>query len=141
VQFASLVQPSVQVLVVVLQTPFTPVHWALLVHWTQSLLGTSHTGVLSLHAAEFESEHSTQAPELEPVVRHAGAVTVGQAALAAVPWSPLHATHVPDPLQIGVRPEHCALLLHWTHVKLVVLHAGVVVPWHCVVFVLVHWTH
>jgi hypothetical protein len=40
------------------------------------------------------------------------------------PRSPSHATHVPAALQIGVVPEHCAFVVHCTHVWVVSLHAG-----------------
>lgn len=125
VQFASVVQPRVQVLLFVLQTPLTPVQLLLLVHWTQTFAVVSQTGVAPVHAAAFVAEHSTHAPE----PRHAGAVTVGQAAPVDCPWSPLHATQVPTLLQMGVLFEHWAFVLHWTHVFVVVLQADVA-PWH-----------
>jgi len=36
----------------------------------------------------------------------------------------LQATQVPAPLQIGVVPEHCVLVVHWTHICVVGLQAG-----------------
>ena len=52
---------------------------------------------------------------------------VGQASVAPEPLSPLHATHVSVGPQTGVLPVHPVVfvVVHWTHVLVVVLHAGV----------------
>lgn len=136
-QFASVVHPAVQRCVVVLHLPFGPVHWSLVLHWTQTLATTSHTGLLLVHALRFAAEHSTQLP----VAEHAGRAVVGHAALLPEPRSPLHATQAPSALQIGVVPEHCELSLHCTQACVVSLQNGVVEPAHAAVSALVHFTH
>jgi hypothetical protein len=68
-----------------------------------------------VQADEFVAEHSTHDPELVPFVRHAGSLTVVQAAVVPEPRSPSHGTHVPAELQIGVAPEHWAFVVHSTH--------------------------
>jgi hypothetical protein len=52
---------------------------------------------------------------------------VGQAFVALVPLSPLHPTHTLVALQRAVVPVHAEVLVgvHWTHVLVVVSHAGV----------------
>jgi len=51
-----------------------------------------------------------------PVVVQYGAVVPGHAAVAVVPSSPLHATHVFDVAShTGEAPEHVLLVLHATH--------------------------
>jgi hypothetical protein len=57
-QFASLVQPSVHFFVCVLQTPFGPVHCALVTHWTHSFATLSQTGSAVVQALTFGSKHS-----------------------------------------------------------------------------------
>lgn len=138
-QFASLAHPVVQVCEVTSQIPFGPVHCALLVHSTQTLAATSQTGFPPTQLVAFVAEHSTQAPELAPEVRHAG-VGIAEHASGPEPRSPAQATHVPAGLQTGVVPEHWPFVLHWTHVWLVVLHTGVA-PVQSVVLLLVQGTH
>jgi hypothetical protein len=76
VQFASLVQPSVHVCAVVLQTPFVPVQSMLTLHWTHVSTFvsavTSQTGVAPVHAILFVASHCAHAPAFVPAVRHAG---------------------------------------------------------------------
>ena len=72
VQFASVVQPSVQTCVAVLQTPFAPVQSAFVLHWTHLSAVVSQAGVGVMQAVLLVASHWTHAPELVPVVRHAG---------------------------------------------------------------------
>jgi hypothetical protein len=139
-QFASLVQPTVQTWVTVLHLPFAPVHCESFTHSTQVDVATSQTGVPSVHAVAFVASHCTQLPAKLPEPRHAGLATVGHVALPFAPRSPSHATQVPAALQIGLLPEHCALLEHCTHMCVVELHAGVA-PLHSSRSVLVQGTH
>lgn len=134
-QLASLVHPAVHVWVVRLHTPLAPVHCELSVHCTQLLVPTSQTGVPGTHALVLAPLHSTQRP-----ATHAGAAWLVQAALAAVPKSPLHGTQaLVVVLQTGVFPVHAALSapVHWTQVFDVVLHTAVA-PVHCALFDAVH---
>jgi hypothetical protein len=124
VQFASVVQPSVQTWATVLHTPFGPVHCAFVLHWTQRFATVSHTGLPFLQTVALAGEHSTHAPLFAPAVTQAGAVAVAHAAGVAAPRSPSHLMHVPTGLQIGVVPEHCAFDAHCTQVWLVSLQAG-----------------
>jgi hypothetical protein len=79
VQFASVVQPSVQVCFDVSQTPFVPVQSGLALHCTHvstfESAVTSQTGVAPVHAVLFVASHCVHAPEFVPVVRHAGSAT------------------------------------------------------------------
>ena len=64
-----------------MQTPFGPVHCALLVHCTHRFAPVSQTGVEPVHADWFAAEHSAQLPDFTPAPpRHAGAVAVVHAA-------------------------------------------------------------
>jgi hypothetical protein len=129
VQFASVVQPSVQVLVFVLHTPFGPVHCVLFTHWTHSLAAVSQTGVEPVHAELSEAEHSTHWPDLVPDVMHAGSTAVKHAWLAPEPRLPLQFTHRPfGTSQTGLAPEHCAFVVHSTQVLVFGLHAVAPAP-------------
>jgi hypothetical protein len=115
VQFASVVQPSVQMFFCVLQIPFGPVHCAFVTHCTHSFATTLQTGSADVQADRFGAEHSTQLPDFAPTVRHAGLSALVHAAGVPEPRSPLHAMQVPAALQMGVLPEHCELFAHCTH--------------------------
>ena len=108
--------------------PFGPLHCALVRHSTHSFATSSQTGSAGVQAVRFGVEHSAQLPALAPVVRHAGLRALEHAARVAAPRSPSHAMHAPAALQIGVLPEHCALLPHCTQVWLVELQAGLAPP-------------
>jgi hypothetical protein len=71
-----------------------------------------------VHAVMFVALHSTHLP----FVSHAGSAAVEQAWVAPEPRSPLQATQVPVESQIGVAPEHCAFVVHWTHLSVSGLH-------------------
>lgn len=58
-QLAFVAQPSVQVWVWRLHLPFTPVHWASLLHWTQTSSVGWQTGCPEVHAVRFVERHST----------------------------------------------------------------------------------
>jgi hypothetical protein len=53
-------------------------------------LAVLHVGDVPLQSDTFVAEHTVHSPD----VRHAGAVASGQARVAEVPLSPLHAAHV-----------------------------------------------
>jgi hypothetical protein len=92
----------------VLQTPFGPVHCALVTHWTHSFATLSQTGSAVVQALTFGSKHSWQLPSLAPAaVMQAGSADVGHD-VAAPPTekSAVHGTQVPAALQMGVLPEH-----------------------------------
>ena len=86
-----------------LQTPFGPVHSALVLHWTQRFAVVSQTGLPFLQSVAFAPEHSTHAPCFTPAVKQAGAIAFVHAAGVAAPRSPSHFTQVPAALQIGDR--------------------------------------
>jgi hypothetical protein len=140
VQLASVVQPSVHVCFVVSHTPFGPVHSELVVHCTHWLDARSQTGVPPVQAVAFDAEHCTHLPAFATPMTHAGAAAVAHAAVAPDPRSPLHGTHVPAALQIGVVPEHSAFDAHCTQVWLVSLQAGFA-PTQSTLSAFVHSTH
>jgi hypothetical protein len=72
VQFASLVQPSVHVSVVVLQMPFTPVQSPFVTHCTHTSCETLQTGVAPVQATPSVASHCTQLPAGAPLLRQAG---------------------------------------------------------------------
>jgi hypothetical protein len=95
-----------QACVAVLQTGVVPLHCALLVQPTQVPDGTSQDGVAPPQAVALVAEHWPQAP-------------VGSQAGVAPPQSPSRAQARQTWLelsQIGVAPEHCALLTQETQV-------------------------
>jgi hypothetical protein len=139
-QFASLVQPTVHVCEVVLHRPFAPVHWVLSRQATQTWAVSSQTGAAPTHSVGSAVVHWTQRPASAPVLTQAGALVARHAAGEPVPRSPSQATQLPAALQIGVAPEHCALELHWTHLFVVALHAGLGET-HASVSAAVHSTH
>lgn len=140
VQFASVVQPSVHACVTVLHLPFRPPHCESFTHSTHMDPGTKQTGFPPLHAVQLAALHSTHVPEKLPTVRHAGLASVGHVYVAFDARSPVQPTHVPAALQIGVLPEHCASLVHWTHVWVVAWQAGVA-PLQSSRLPVVHCTH
>lgn len=117
-QFALEVQPTVHSCCVTLHLPFRPEQFASELHSTQTSasLVTLQTGLPGVHAETFDARHSTHSPVLAPVLTQAGLACVEQAPAVPAPRSPSHATHVPAALQIGVAPEHCALVAHCTQV-------------------------
>jgi hypothetical protein len=119
-----------QVCVAVLQTGVVPPQFASDVQGTHVPADVRQAGVAPAHRVVFVAEHWPQAPLpwqagvalghslSEPQARHAWVVV----------------------LQTGVVPPQVALLVHGTHVPVVVKQAGVA-PEHCVVFVAEHWPH
>jgi hypothetical protein len=65
-QSASVLQPGMQVPVVVLQIGVVPEHWAEVVHWTQVLVVMLQMGVAPEHCASIT--HCSQRPMLGPEV-------------------------------------------------------------------------
>lgn len=74
----------------VLQMPFTPVHWVLSTHSTHSFCVVLQSGFAGVQALKVSASHSTQSP----LGRHAGSVDVGHAFVAPELKSPPQATHV-----------------------------------------------
>jgi hypothetical protein len=75
--------------------------------------------------------HFPQAPLVDPSRKQKGAVVVPHASDVPEPWSPLHGWQVEvAESQMGVSPEHCAELVHWTQVLVAALQCGAVAG-HC----------
>ena len=91
------------------------------VHWTHLLVVVLQTLFMPTHRTVSDAVHSTHLPDARS---QAGATVVGQAALAAVPLSPLHATHASAALQTGVAPLQLADVLHCTQLFVTVSQKG-----------------
>lgn len=94
-------------------------------HAAHVFVGTSHVGVVPLHAVAFVAEHATHSP----VARQAGAAPVWHSRVAPEPLSPLQVAHVfVAMLHDGIAPAQAVVFVaeHCTHWPLV--HTGVVAP-------------
>jgi hypothetical protein len=113
----------------VLQMGVVPTHalGSPAVHCSHLSSVVSQTDVVPVQRMGSPAVHWTHAPLARS---HAGNVVVGHAFVAAVPLSPLHATHVPGCWQTGLFAPHCVESLHCTHVSVFVLQNGVP-PLHC----------
>jgi hypothetical protein len=64
-------------------------------HPTQVFVAVSQNAVAPVHALVFVAVQATHAP-----ATHAGAALVGHGSVVAVPRSPVHCSHPPDPASV-----------------------------------------